>query len=264
MTIKRLSVPSLVEAALRREEAILSEDGALVFNTGKHTGRAAQDKYIVKDDVTENLVSWGKVNRPISEQVFNKLKARVLGFLECGETFESEGSVCAELGYATPVIVRSEYATHALFAKNIFRDAVTETNEKPLYIYAAPSVHADPILDGTRSETFIVLNLKTREVILGGTKYCGEIKKAAFTAMNFVLPLKGVLTMHAAANCDESENAAVFFGLSGTGKTTLSADPERYLIGDDEHAWGDDGIFNLEGGCYAKTIALSPKAEPEI
>lgn len=268
MIHKNLTAIQLIEKSLRHHETHLSADGALVAISGKFTGRAAKDKYIVRDDSTEHLVDWGPVNQPINTKQFEQLKNKVLNVLESDESFSLDLSVGADPRYAMPLIVRTEHAYQALFAWTMFRDPLPSYTDhkllQPFNIYAAPSAHADADEDGTNSETFIAINFATREVVIGGTKYCGEIKKSVFTVMNYYLPQMDIMTMHASANTGESERSAVFFGLSGTGKTTLSADASRHLIGDDEHGWSDNGVFNFEGGCYAKAIKLSPKAEPEI
>ncbi len=268
MIHKNLTATQLIEKSLRHHETHLSADGALVAISGKFTGRAAKDKYVVRSDSTENLVDWGKVNQPISEKQFQQLKGKVLAVLDSDESFYLDLSVGADPRYAMPLSVRTEHAYQALFAWTMFRDPLPSYSDhallQPFSIYAAPSAHADADEDGTNSETFIAINFDSREIVIGGTKYCGEIKKSVFTVMNYYLPQMGIMTMHASANTDDSASSAVFFGLSGTGKTTLSADASRHLIGDDEHGWSDNGVFNFEGGCYAKAIKLSPKAEPEI
>lgn len=264
--MKSYSVPELVEASIKLGEAKLSEHGALVCKTGKFTGRAAKDKYIVRDENSENLVDWGPVNQAISPESFRKLKEKVLSKLNSINSFEQDLSVCAIEDFSYQVKVKTEYAIHALFAKTMFREpnATKIYKEKPITILCAPSVVANPKEHGTRSETFIAINFTEREIIIGGTAYAGEIKKSIFTAMNYFLPQKDILTMHAAANLGADGKSAIFFGLSGTGKTSLSTDSKRKIIGDDEHGWCDDGIFNIEGGCYAKAIRLSQKSEPEI
>ncbi|EIJ42010.1 ATP-dependent phosphoenolpyruvate carboxykinase [Beggiatoa alba B18LD] len=270
MIYKNLQPTKLIELSLKRYETSLSKDGALVAMSGRFTGRAAKDKYIVRDANSEKLVDWGTVNQPISSQQFAQLKARVLEVLDGNDrdSFEMELSVGADPRYAMPLVVRTELAYQALFAQIMFREPQPQYSGNPLlepfYVYAAPSAKAYPEADGTNSETFIGINFTTREIVIGGTKYCGEIKKSIFTVMNYYLPQLNVMTMHASANTGDDGKSAIFFGLSGTGKTTLSADANRHLIGDDEHGWSDEGVFNFEGGCYAKAIKLSPKAEPEI
>jgi phosphoenolpyruvate carboxykinase (ATP) len=268
MIHKNLTATQLIEKSLRHHETHLSADGALIAISGKFTGRAAKDKYIVRDHSTEQLVDWGAVNQPITEKQFQQLKSKVLNVLDSDESFYLDLSVGADPRYAMPLNIRTEHAYQALFAWIMFREPLSSYGShellKPFTIYAAPSAHADPEEDGTRSETFIAINFAAREVVIGGTKYCGEIKKSIFTVMNYYLPQMGIMTMHASANSGDNQESAVFFGLSGTGKTTLSADASRHLIGDDEHGWSDNGVFNFEGGCYAKAIKLSPTAEPEI
>ena len=268
MIYQDLSQSELIETSVKRGETKLSEHGALVAMSGKFTGRAAKDKYIVRNNDTESTVDWGPVNQSISEENYGKLKAKVLAELKKGDSFVQNVSVGADPQYTMPVEVNTQFAYQALFAKTLFRDPVEKYSDKPelakFRVYCAPNAKADPSVDGTRSETFVAINFTEREVVIGGTQYCGEIKKSIFTVMNYYLPQLGVMTMHASANVGDDNNSAVFFGLSGTGKTTLSADASRGLIGDDEHGWNENGIFNFEGGCYAKTIKLSPKAEPEI
>lgn len=264
MIFKDLTTPELIEESVKRGETKFSEHGAIVCTTGKFTGRAAKDKYVVRDSQTENLVDWGKVNQPLSAEHFKNLKNRVLAVLDRSDSFSQRLSVGADAAFAMPLNVRTEYAYQALFAKTMFRPAVEKPTLPEFTVYCAPSAQADPKTDGTRAETFIAIDFSNREIVIGGTKYSGEIKKSVFTVMNYVLPQMGIMTMHAAANVNAQGTSAVFFGLSGTGKTTLSADSSRKLIGDDEHGWSRNGIFNFEGGCYAKAIRLSPKAEPEI
>lgn len=268
MIHQNLTAIELIEKSLKNNETILSANGALVAMSGKFTGRAAKDKYIVRDDSSEALVDWGKVNQPVSAQQFAQLKARVLAVLDSKDSFSLNLSVGADPRYAMPLTVRTQHAYQALFAMTMFRAPLDNYPSEPLLqnfsIYAAPDAKAVPAEDGTNSETFIAINFSTREIVIGGTQYCGEIKKSVFTVMNYVLPQLGLMTMHASANSNDAGQSAVFFGLSGTGKTTLSADASRHLIGDDEHGWCDNGVFNFEGGCYAKAIKLSPKAEPEI
>lgn len=256
----------LIEESLKSGLSTLSSAGAVVVRTGKYTGRAAKDKYIVCDDLSEKLIEWGAVNQPIQSGVFEKLKKKVCDYLNNTKSYTEELLVGADLDYSLPLVVKTEFAHQALFAQTMFRkrSAVQQNSEAPFSIYVAPSVKANPVEDGTRGEAFIAINFTSREIVIGGTGYSGEIKKSVFTVMNFLLPQKNVLTMHAAANMDNKGKTAIFFGLSGTGKTSLSADASRKLIGDDEHGWCDTGVFNIEGGCYAKAIRLSPKSEPEI
>jgi phosphoenolpyruvate carboxykinase (ATP) len=265
---RNLTAPQLVEAALHRGEGALAEGGALVVETGPHTGRAPGDKFIVDDDLTYDTVWWGEVNAPMAPGTFDKLYARVTAYLQHAAPFVQDLHAGADPAHTLPVRVVCERAWHALFARNMFRRAengATPADFVPgLTVLHAPGLQADPEPDGTNSPTVIALDLSRRIVLIAGTEYAGEIKKAVFTALNFLLPEHGVLPMHCAANVGPEGDTALFFGLSGTGKTTLSADPERKLIGDDEHGWSDTGVFNFEGGCYAKVIRLSPEAEPDI
>jgi phosphoenolpyruvate carboxykinase (ATP) len=258
-----LTPPALYEEATRRGEGLLAVDGPLVVATGKHTGRSANDKFVVRDEGSEAQVMWGDVNRPLLPEQFRQLKARVLAYLQGREVFVQEVSVGADPAYRLPVRVVTERAWHSLFARNMFLPPV-ESTTPPFTVLHAPGFKADPAVDGTRSPAFIVLDLSGRTVLIGGTEYAGEIKKSMFTVMNYLLPERQVMPMHCSANVGQGGDVAIFFGLSGTGKTTLSADPERSLVGDDEHGWSERGVFNLEGGCYAKVIRLSKEAEPEI
>jgi len=265
---RNLTAPRLVEAALRRDEGALARGGALVVETGPHTGRAPGDKFIVDDDLTHDTVWWGEVNAPMAPATFDRLYARVTAHLQHRELFVQDLHAGADPAHTLPVRVVCEHAWHALFARNMFRrpDGATALADfdPGLTVLHAPGFHADPEADGTHSSTVIALDLSRRIVLIAGTEYAGEVKKAVFTVLNFLLPAQGVLPMHCAANIGANGDTTLFFGLSGTGKTTLSADPERQLIGDDEHGWSDDGVFNFEGGCYAKVIRLSPEAEPDI
>jgi phosphoenolpyruvate carboxykinase (ATP) len=256
-----------IELALSRGEGILAANGALAAYTGAHTGRAPKDRYIVAEPLSHGDIRWGPINRPMEPAVFEHLLHRVLAYFQGRDLFVCDGNACADPELAMPVRVLADKAWHALFAQSLLRAGSPETDDvssEGLTILCASGMHASPILDGTHSGTFIVLHLSRGVVLIGGTEYAGEIKKAVFSFLNYVLPLRGVCTMHCAANLGPSGDSALFFGLSGTGKTTLSADPERRLIGDDEHGWSDSGIFNIEGGCYAKTIRLSRDGEPQI
>ena len=263
-----LPTPALYEEIIKRGEGILAHLGPIVLRTGHHTGRSPLDKFIVKDELTESEVWWGRGNQPISPEKFDVLYKRLLAYLQAKEVFVQECYVCAHPKYRKPIRIITETAWHSLFARNMFireLDPEVLKNFKPDFtVIHVPRFHAIPEVDGTRSETFIILNLSKKLVIIGGTSYAGEIKKSIFTMMNYYLPKEGVLSMHCSCNMGEKGDTVLFFGLSGTGKTTLSTDPERYLIGDDEHGWCDDGIFNLEGGCYAKVIRLSKEDEPDI
>ncbi|MBV9826528.1 MAG: phosphoenolpyruvate carboxykinase [Alphaproteobacteria bacterium] len=262
-----LSVPFLYEHAIRRREGELGAGGTFVANTGPHTGRSPRDKYIVREAGTESTVAWGNINQPITPAQFSSLHQRVLAYLQGRELFVQDLYAGADPEYRLPVRVVTPNAWHALFARNMFiRPPAAELGafEPAFTILHAPDFHSIPELDGIRSKTFVFVNFAERVVLIGGTRYAGEIKKSVFGYLNFVLPSRDVLPMHCSANVGPNGDSAIFFGLSGTGKTTLSADPNRTLIGDDEHGWSPRGLFNFEGGCYAKVINLSPKAEPEI
>jgi phosphoenolpyruvate carboxykinase (ATP) len=257
----------LYEHALVRGEARLAEGGPLVVDTGEHTGRSPKDKFLVREDGSESRIWWSAVNAEISEEDFERLRDKVTERLGEGDVYVIDAFAGSDTAHRIAVRVISESPWHALFAKTLFIDPTDEEledMEPEALVLHAPSVTADPHEDGTRTETFVCLHPTRTEVVVGGTFYAGEIKKSIFTVMNDRLPLEGVLPMHCSANVDDDGRVAVFFGLSGTGKTTLSADPERHLIGDDEHGWSDEGVFNFEGGCYAKVIRLSAEAEPEI
>jgi phosphoenolpyruvate carboxykinase (ATP) len=256
-----------IELALARGEGMLAANGAFVAYTGAHTGRAPKDRYIVNEPLSHGDIRWGPINRPLEPAVFEHLLHRVLAYFQGRDLFVCDASACADDEQALPVRVIADKAWHALFAQSLLRRGSPETDDAPsegLTILCASGMHASPVLDGMRSDTFIVLHLSRGVVLIGGTEYAGEIKKSVFSVLNYLLPLRGVCTMHCAANLGAAGDTALFFGLSGTGKTTLSADPQRQLIGDDEHAWSDSGIFNIEGGCYAKTIRLSRDGEPQI
>ena len=262
-----LSTSALYEEALRRGEGLLSRDGALVVRTGHHTGRSANDKFVVREPSSEQHVWWGKVNRAFDAQAFEALQQRMLEYLRNRELFVQDCFVGADPGFRLPIRVITEKAWHSIFARNMFLVPKPEElrgHVPEFTVINVPSFQALPEKDRTASETFILLNFATKTVLIGGTAYAGETKKSVFTILNYVLPLRGVMSMHCSANIGSAGDTAVFFGLSGTGKTTLSADPERKLIGDDEHGWSDRGVFNFEGGCYAKVVKLSAEAEPEI
>ena len=263
-----LPTESLYEEAVFRGEAKISRMGALVVDSGKHTARAAQDKFVVREPSSEDHIWWGEYNRPYSPEKFEALFARMQGFLQGKDVFVQDCYAGADEDYRMPIRVITELAWHSHFARNMF---ILPTNREEyrqhipdFTVIAVPSFNAFESIDGTRSGTFIILNFQKRLALIGGSAYGGEIKKSIFTVMNYLLPLEGVMTMHCSANVGDNEDTALFFGLSGTGKTTLSADPTRNLIGDDEHGWSQKGVFNFEGGCYAKVIQLSPSAEPEI
>lgn len=259
-----LATSRLYEEAIRRKEGAIAASGALVVETAPHTGRSPADKFIVRDALTDKSVWWDSTQSMTPEQ-FSRLYADMAAHTAGLDIFGQDLQACADPQHRLDVRVYSEFAWHALFIRNLLirpnpRDALTEPG---LTVIALPSFRADPGRHGCRSETVIALDFTRRVALIGGTRYAGEIKKAVFTYLNFLMPARGVLPMHCAAN-DHASGAAIFFGLSGTGKTTLSTDPERTLIGDDEHGWGANGVFNFEGGCYAKAIRLSPEQEPEI
>jgi len=261
-----LMEPQLCEEAIRRGEARLSAHGALVAQTGQHTGRSPKDKFIVRDAGTENEIWWDN-NKPISPEHFEALYQDFQRHAEGLDLFVQDLVGGADPDNALPVRVVTEYAWHSLFIRNLLirpERGALETFEPRMTVIDLPSFRADPNRHGSRGETIIAMDLKRMIVLIGGTSYAGEMKKSVFTALNYLLPAKGVMPMHCSANEGPEGDVAVFFGLSGTGKTTLSADSSRTLIGDDEHGWGPHGIFNFEGGCYAKTIKLSREAEPEI
>lgn len=262
------SVATLVEKAVKRGEAQLTSDGAIVATTGKYTGRSPKDKFIVEEDETKEDISWGKVNRPISGEIFDKLYKKVTDYLaEKEEVFVFKGFAGADKKAQLSIQVVNEYAWQNLFVHQLFirpTEEELQAHEAQFTIVSAPSFKADPAVDGTNSEAFVLVSFEKRIVLIGGTEYAGEMKKSIFSIMNYLLPKKGILSMHCSANVGEDGDAALFFGLSGTGKTTLSADARRKLIGDDEHGWSDDGVFNIEGGCYAKCIDLTEEKEPEI
>jgi phosphoenolpyruvate carboxykinase (ATP) len=264
---RNLSVPSLIEIAIYRKEGNLSSTGAFSVKTGKFTGRSPDDKYIVDDEYTHNSVDWGKVNHSISEENFDKIFTRMKKYIEGKEFFVFDGFVGADNNSRLPIRVITDKAWHTLFATQIFiRPTLREleSHEPEFTLLSVNDFRAVPELEGTRTETFIIINFKKRIVLLGSTSYAGEIKKAMFSVMNYILPTKGIFPMHCSANVGNGGDTALFFGLSGTGKTTLSADRYRHLVGDDEHGWSDDGIFNFEGGCYAKCINLKKENERQI
>ncbi|MFH1217170.1 MAG: phosphoenolpyruvate carboxykinase [Pseudomonadota bacterium] len=257
----------LYEKILIRGEGRLSHLGPIVVRTGHHTGRSAHDKFIVQDNTTKNDIWWGTNNVPFSPARFDELHKRMTLHLQTQDLYVQDCFAGADPKYRMPVRIITQYAWHSLFARNMFIQATAEELKKhvPQFtVINAPHFHASPSVHGTNSETFIIVNFKKKLVLIGGTSYAGETKKSIFSVMNHSLPKSGILPMHCSANIGPKGNTALFFGLSGTGKTTLSADASRTLIGDDEHGWSDDGIFNFEGGCYAKLIRLSPEAEPEI
>ncbi|WP_102868118.1 phosphoenolpyruvate carboxykinase [Pseudovibrio exalbescens] len=261
-----LSEPELYEQALKRGEAQLAAGGALLTETGDHTGRSPKDKFVVKDENTIDTV-WWENNAEISLEDFDRLKADMLAHAEGQELFAQDLRGGADPAHTLPVRVYTELAWHSLFIRNLLLRPESEELSRfvpEMTIIDLPSFKADPNRHGCRSETVIACDLLRKIVLIGGTAYAGEMKKSVFTVLNYLLPDKGIMPMHCSANAGDDGDTAVFFGLSGTGKTTLSADPSRTLVGDDEHGWGPNGIFNFEGGCYAKTIKLSREAEPEI
>jgi phosphoenolpyruvate carboxykinase (ATP) len=264
-----LHTPQLYEQITRRREGLLAHLGPIVVHTGDHTGRSPNDRFIVKEPTTENDIWWGTVNREISQTFFDRLYRKLMAYIQNRDIFVFDGYAGADQRYRMPIRVINEYAWHNLFARNMF---IRELDPKKLAehvpqftVIDMPRFHANPETDGTNSQTFILVDFGKRLVIIGGSEYGGEIKKSIFSALNYYLPKRGVLSMHCSANYGKDEDdVAIFFGLSGTGKTTLSNDSARTLIGDDEHGWSDDGVFNFEGGCYAKVIRLDPEGEPQI
>ena len=265
-----LETEVLYEEAIFRGEGAMSAGGPYVAHTGKHTARSANDKFVVRHVDSENNVWWGVYNRPFDAEKFDALHARMLEYLQGRDVFVQDVYAGADEQYRLPVRFITEQAWHSMFIRNMFILPQSLDEYKgfvPQFtIIGAPGFKANPAVDNTNSETFIILNFEKKLAIIGDTEYAGELKKSVFTLLNYLLPLKGVMSMHCSANVnpDDENDVALFFGLSGTGKTTLSADPTRRLIGDDEHGWSDNGVFNFEGGCYAKVIGLSELAEPEI
>jgi phosphoenolpyruvate carboxykinase (ATP) len=263
-----LPAEALYEEIVFRGEGRIVRGGAIAVTTGGHTSRAAQDKFVVREPSSEEHVWWSEYNRPLGPETFDGLLARMLGFLQGRDLFVQDLHACAQPEYRLPIRVVTERAWHSLFARNMFhelhgRDAHREHVPQFTILYA-PTFLASPSIDSTRTGTVIALSFERRLCLIGGTEYAGELKKAVFTILNYLLPLEGVLSMHCSANVGPEGDSALFFGLSGTGKTTLSADPRRNLVGDDEHGWSDEGIFNHEDGCYAKVIRLSATSEPQI
>ena len=262
-----LGAPGLIEHAMRRSEGQLTAHGAFIALTGEHTGRSPNDRFVVDEPSTHDDIWWGEVNRPISVENFDKLHGKMLAHLNSREVFVQNCYAGADPGNRLKVRVVTENAWHNLFARNMFiQPAADDLDgfEPDFTVLQAPSLTADAASEGTTSPTFIVVNLAKRMILVGGSAYAGEIKKSIFSIMNYLMPARGILPMHCSANIGPDGDSAIFFGLSGTGKTTLSAESSRTLIGDDEHGWGDAGLFNFEGGCYAKTINLTHEAEPEI
>ncbi len=263
-----LEPSELINETLEKNQGTLTHNGVLVIKTGKFTGRSPKDRYIVKDDTTENHVDWNDINQPISAESFNILFEKITNYFKGKDIYIKDAAACNAKSYRLPIRLIAEYPWSAQFVHNMFvrlNEEETIIHEPEWVIYCAPGCLADPISDGTRDSNFSIINFDKKIIIIGGTGYTGEIKKGIFSVLNFKLPHeKNVLSMHCASNVGAEGDAAVFFGLSGTGKTTLSANPTRALIGDDEHGWSDDGLFNFEGGCYAKCIGLTPTSEPSI
>ncbi|MBN1146736.1 MAG: phosphoenolpyruvate carboxykinase (ATP) [Anaerolineales bacterium] len=262
-----LTTGALVERIVARREGALAHEGALVVRTGSHTGRSPNDKFLVCCQEDHDHIWWGKVNKELDPALFERLYLKLRSYFQGRDVFVQDAAAVAHPDHRLPIRVITENAWHSLFARNLFIRLKPEelpSHVPEFTIIQAPGFQANPEEDGTNSEAFIILNLEKRMILIGGTSYAGEIKKSIFTTLNYLLPFKGVLPMHCSANVGSDGQVALFFGLSGTGKTTLSSDPERALIGDDEHGWGDDGVFNFEGGCYAKTIHLREELEPLI
>lgn len=262
-----LSIPELIETSVQKEGGYIARNGALCVNTGKYTGRSPKDRFIVDEPSVHRHIDWNDSNKPIDVKTFNKLYVKALEYMKSRELYIFDGFVCNHDKHKMRIRVINEFAFQNLFSQQLFikPGAGERKSFVPEFtVIALPGLRADPETDGTRSEAFIVISFEKRVVLIGGTKYCGEIKKSIFTVMNYLLPFKNVLPMHCSANVGKKGDVALFFGLSGTGKTTLSADNNRSLIGDDEHGWTEDGVFNFEGGCYAKCINLSKEKEPQI
>ncbi len=263
-----LSVAELTEMTLNQNQGELSANGTLVVDTGEFTGRSPKDRFIVEDDVTRDSVDWGEINQPFSSEKFDQLYDQIMGYLQGKDVYVRDAFACSNKEYRLKVRVINEYPWQNIFVNNMFirpSKEEIETFDPDWQILAAPGFHANPKVDGTRQHNFAVINFTRKAIIIGGTAYTGEIKKGIFSVLNFILPTeKNVLSMHCSANVGDLEDTAIFFGLSGTGKTTLSADSSRRLIGDDEHGWATGNVFNFEGGCYAKVINLNPEHEPQI
>ncbi|MCY9513066.1 phosphoenolpyruvate carboxykinase (ATP) [Paenibacillus apiarius] len=264
---RNLPVAKLVESALLHGEGQLTSTGALQITTGKYTGRSPKDKFIVREPQSTDHIAWGKVNQALTPEQFDSLYEKTMNYMESRNLFVFNGYAGADQAYRLPIRIINEYAWQNLFVHQLFirpTAAELQSHEPEFTVIAMPGLKADPATDGTNSETFIVISFERKTVLIGGTHYAGEMKKSIFSVMNYLLPFRGVMPMHCSANVGEAGDTALFFGLSGTGKTTLSADPHRRLIGDDEHGWSDTGVFNFEGGCYAKCIGLTQEKEPQI
>ena len=266
---RNLDVSEMIDLAVKRGEGVVNSTGSVSVNTGKYTGRSPDDRFIIHDDTTRDTVDWGKINHEFPSDKFDALFAKMKKFVEDKELFVFDGFVGADPDNQLPIRVINDHVWQSLFARNLFirpRDSNQLQEHTPEFtILCINDFHADPAVDGTRSDVFILVDLTRKIVLIGGTEYAGEMKKSMFSVMNFLMPSRGVFPMHCSANIgSKSGDTALFFGLSGTGKTTLSADPNRRLIGDDEHGWSDSGTFNFEGGCYAKCINLNQESEPEI
>jgi len=264
---RNLTPSQLYEHALRRREGVVTSRGPFAAVTSPHTGRSPNDKFLVQEPDSAAQIWWGKVNQPIALDKFARLKADVEAHLATQELFVRDVYAGADPSFRLPIRFITPNAWHTLFVYNMFlrpADGELSSFAPGFEVLHAPEFQADPAVHGTKSGTFIIISFAQQTILIGGTRYAGELKKSIFTLLNYLLPLKGVLSMHCSANVGKQSDCALFFGLSGTGKTTLSADPQRRLIGDDEHGWSDDGIFNFEGGCYAKVIRLSREGEPEI
>ncbi len=262
-----LGTAQLLERSVHRHEGLFASGGPYVVRTGQFTGRSPRDKFVVRNQETESVVNWGPVNQPMSEEQFEWLYAKLLAYLQGQDVFVHDCFAGADPAYTMPIRVVTQRAWHCLFARQLFIRPDPETTEghvPEFTIFFVPGFHAEPAEDGTNTENAVVINFKRKVVLIAGTSYAGEMKKSVFTILNHILPERKVLPMHCSANMGADGTTALFFGLSGTGKTTLSADPTRRLIGDDEHGWSDNGVFNFEGGCYAKTIRLSKEKEPQI
>ncbi len=264
---RNLSVTNLVEIAIQKNEGIVTSTGSLSVKTGKYTGRSPDDRYIVYDDETHENVDWGKINHQFPTGKFDKIFEKMKKFVEGNELFVFDGFAGADKENRLPIRIFTDHAWQSLFARQLFvrpSSAELETHDPEFTVMSLNDFEAIPEVDGTNSNVFILINLSKKLVLICGTSYAGEIKKSIFSVMNYILPARGVFPMHCSANIGKDGDTSLFFGLSGTGKTSLSADPNRMLIGDDEHGWSDKGTFNFEGGCYAKCINLNEEAEPQI